>query len=210
MFVYAQQQTYYNEGDDMKISKILIIIALLSLFVFVAGCKPKKPVDTNLNITAYNNYSFIQISDKWLFDYKYKEEVYSKMMYYTPNQLEGVMLIDVNKTAFLENKVYYITLDEELQTQSVVAGTEIATIMGHRGPLRKDVKSGLTFETENVPKITCGNVTSEVSVLLFRIGNETKVENVDGCYIFTAPEEEQRDFIKLANKFIYTILDVME
>ncbi len=131
-----------------------------------------------------------------------------------PKDLEK---IDVQKDInnLILNKEYvYITMSPEYTGKSVIAGIEIAKVLGTASysVFKISTEGALTFPANNTnvtgtPIINCKDANKELGVILLNLGKENKIYSNKECVILEAKDEDS--LIKVADRFVYNLLGVM-
>lgn len=196
--------------DDVKWGNVFLVFMVVLLFVigvkYTIFNEPKDTTEEGIKIETYNGVSFVKVVDVWIFDYTKDDIIYSIPLKHKPTDL---LLIDNPLEYDFESKdKYYISVDEDLGAESVLAGVEIAKVFGKAtyGVLKKEVKSSVPYNLSGVPQVTCENATDSTGVLFMTFGDETKLEQDGNCIILQAVNDS--DMMKIANKLIFVALDI--
>ena len=152
------------------------------------------------NMTDY--YIHITANDKF---YTYPFRV-------SPKDLENTYLEPDVKDFIINKKGVYITHDENVINFSKmwIGEIEYVRILGTRqdlgGLYNLGVSAGYTIPIGEYPVIHCSNVTSEIGVIYYKLGENAKVYSDDGCVIIEGKTNE--DFLYASEKFGYHLLEV--
>ncbi|MEK6936681.1 MAG: hypothetical protein AABW58_01265 [Nanoarchaeota archaeon] len=160
------------------------------------------------NVFKYNGYKIYQTAPV-----VYDIEVFLKndqnphyiSVRYDPRTLDYIEIEENIKERVIREEVF-ITLTPELTSESVIAAAEIAKIIGNQFLFNLPVKTALTYKKENIPVKTCSDVTTTESIIVLRLGEESKVFKQEECIIVEGKTEEE--IIKASTKFILDLLGI--
>ncbi|MBN1501990.1 hypothetical protein JW930_00465 [Candidatus Woesearchaeota archaeon] len=194
--------------DYILIISALIILAVLAVFIisikyFQKDSNPLPATDKR----TYNGFVFVEKAGFWHTEINFNNIPYELMFYYPPDETLNITTRRGLPNVFMNAKRIYISLDPKLSNEAVVAGVEMAKIMGNL--FSKEVKTALTEEIEGslYPKITCQNMSNSVSVIMLQAGNTTSITHEAGCVIIEGTSE--RELIRAADRLTFEILKII-
>jgi hypothetical protein len=205
--------------DKSLIYTIAIIIIILAIFAGIyiySNIKKAQTAQPDVSTQYYNNYTFLKFEDnKWYTNIMIRNYPYTIPFYYNPNELEGI-LIDNNAVSKvrdfrMNHSSAYIALDPNESSIQVIAGVEIARILGNKYNIFNfDLKTSFTKDPgiySDYPIITCDNASNDVMVFLMLVGKENKVYSEDNCIIIESLNITET--IRVADAFSYKLLGIM-
>ena len=178
------------------ISLFIIFIMITSVLGYMAG-------KTGIQKEKYNGYSFIKKNSVWTTTIDKKEFNFN----YLPSAVE---LIKLNES--IKNR---LTNTAEIDSASDLDDPYTETIALVQHNLNQELNSrniflrtGLTKENKyNLAIITCNDATPQIPVLYFKKSNQTSISLEDNCII--AEAESESDLIKIKDRILYSILDII-
>ncbi|MBD3203066.1 hypothetical protein GF327_02130 [Candidatus Woesearchaeota archaeon] len=209
--------------EDMSRDFVMIGALIFIVVIFVAGVitikyfpginNPQKTDTVVQNSLSYNGFDFTKIDDTWytniVVNWQGKKLSYNPGFHYSPAETENIS-IDRNAGTVLKlsgDQVVYISVDPELNSKSVIAGTEISKVLGKIFFIT--VKSAVSKNTDNpnIPVVTCENVSDKTKVVMLRKGDTTQVlRDNTGCIIVEGTDEDE--IIRAADRLSYNLLGV--
>ncbi len=129
-----------------------------------------------------------------------------------PKDLENITIDSNINDELLKKgvKELYITMPSNASSLSIIAATEISKITGNQYFFNLPTHGALTnpIEGKDVPVKTCNDVSTNTSIILFKIGQESKIYNQNGCIILEGNNEYE--FIRDSNRLVLTLLNIMK
>jgi len=190
---------------------IILIIGILFMFFY------QKMRYSNIYFT-YNGFDVQKVVDNNVPSYKIKFYFENNPNSFiisfrnNPKDLENIT-IDNNISDILfkkDVKELYITMPSNASSLSVIAATEISKIVGNQYFFNLPTHGALTspVEGKDVPVKTCNDVSTNMSIILLKIGPESKIYSQNGCVILEGNNEYE--LIRDANRLVLTLLNIMK
>jgi len=128
-----------------------------------------------------------------------------------PRRLEDIPL--ASEAALLtQKKEIFVTINphDNLTGVTTIAVLELDKILDNPFLYNLPVNASFTepYPFGGLGVKTCADATDDVAVLWFKVENETRVYEKDGCLIVAGATED--DLIRAADRIIYTILGIMD
>jgi len=217
-----------GQGDDdtkntqsNKSLKFTFIIIIIILFIFAAiymysNMIKKQSPQEGVSTLYYNNYTFLKFDDnKWYTNIMIRNYPYTVPFYYNPGELEDIYIdtatVNKIKDFRMNHSSAYISLDPGESSIQVIAGVEIARILGNKYNIFNfDLKTAFTKDPEtysDYPVITCSNASNNVMVFFMDVGKENRVYSVDNCIIIESLNITET--IRVADALSYKLLNIM-
>lgn len=182
------------------ISLFIAFIMVFSIFGFIVDFAINPS-----NSVKYGKYKFKQVGDRW--EVKYHGEKIK--LYSTPQELENIELSNEIKSRLKNTKHIYLTYDVEDPKADVIGQIVYHTQQLISQATDINIERGLVDPKEySLPKINCTNADVSTTVILVKDLNETKIFMENNCIIFGSTYEF--DYLRYAERLIYTILGIME
>ena len=191
----------------MAVSIFLIIIAITSFLIF------RTASEEDPNNYVYNDFRIIKNTDivgYTVVAYLDKQQYNLKLRNDPPNT-ENITVEGNPRTIILSKPTVYLTMEPNLTSKSVIAALEVANIISRKlGIYNKETIGAITRPVPDNPITiaTCDNVTLQENVILFRIGDETKVFLEKSCIIVQGTNEWE--IIRASDRLVYDILEVFK
>jgi len=203
----SESKAKEQEEPDKKLSptfSFLIVVGAIIL-IFVATLLVSRFFLTENY--SYNGFEFVKRGNFWVIEIQKGAQPYHIELYYHPSELEDLVVEKNIEDIILDNhpSKVYITLNPRLSSTAVIAGTEIAKILGERNHIFNIPTSGaLTEPSNNQPVITCENATGQTSVIWIKTGPNNIIYSEDECIIIQGSDSNET--IRLADRFVYGLL----
>jgi len=182
--------------------RILIIPIILLL---IAGCSQNK--------YTYNGYTITKHEFGWAATVYagQKEQPYIVYLHYGPKEVDKINSETV-KDKILNSKQIYTTFNPSMPgAPTALAVIDIVKVTGTNpewGIFKIPTQAAIT-EPDGINEVkTCKDATNETSVILLKLGDETKIYPEDYCIIIQAENEE--DIIKASNRLVYELLGIIK
>ena len=198
-----------------KHNKLIVGIIAASLVLMVIGVISYNSYRNKSNIFEYNGFS-VYDADKnglKLYQIKFFKEGSNQPLIvnsrYHPKDLEEI-LVNIDLRKILIKKELYITMEPTLSGKATIAFSEINKYLENPYLFNLPTYPALLNNVvdNELPKITCGNVTEDISVIMFKIGEKNAIYNDNGCVILEAINEDE--LIKAADRLSLTMLGIMK
>lgn len=126
-----------------------------------------------------------------------------------PEDLEDIPVYSGLRNDLLKEKLY-VTMEPTLSGKATIAFAEINKYIENPFLFNVPTFPALLTKVEDndLPKITCGNVSRSIGVIMFKISEKNQIYGEDGCVILEAVNEEE--LIRGADRLSLTVLGVME
>jgi hypothetical protein len=173
----------------------IMIFSALVVFVSRSGNEEGGITYKNSQFTSKGGYWETTINEKTL------------QFEYTPYDVEEINLTNDTVNRLLNTLEIDATADFN---GTYKKGTALAQYRLGQNLKIKDIyiRPGSINKTQyNIPIITCRDSTQKIPVIYFKESNETKVYLDGNCII--AEADSDINFVKIANKMIYSILGVV-
>ncbi len=127
---------------------------------------------------------------------------------YHPRDLENINVYSGLKEDLIKKEIY-ITMDPGLSSKATIAFAEIDKYLENPFLFNLPTYPALLnkLDGNDLPTVTCNNVTESKSVIMFKIGEKNDIYNDNGCVILEAINEDE--LIKVADRLSLTALGVM-
>ena len=127
---------------------------------------------------------------------------------YNPRDLEDIAVYDGLKDDIIKDELY-ISMEPTLSGRATVAFSEINKYTENPFLFNLPTFPGLIRDVENndLPTITCNDVSKTRGVILFDLGDENKIYSDNGCVIIEAITED--DLMRGADRLSLTLLGIM-
>ncbi len=219
-----------DAGTDRSISRrsllfVLGAILVIALLIVAPLLYQRWHADRRSDADRYNGFDFIPVREGnatlWVTRIQVGSQPYDIPFYYHPRETESVVLEPGLTARFLDPRLrpkqVYLSLDPESRSVVVIAGVEVARILGYRYQLLNIDTRGAFFappvsegaETEHVV-MTCDDATAERVVILFDEGPYEMIftDNENPSCIHLQYREENGS-IRVADRFAYGLLRIM-
>lgn len=208
-----------NKSIVFAIIIILIIVgAVIILYFFIKNNNDPAYLD-GANKAIYNYYVFNKQEDnKWYSELTIKDKPFIIPFYYNPFQARDIP-IDNNtiKTIALFLRDYkggriYITVDPYESSGIVIAGVEIARLLGTKYDIFNfDVRSATIYAPYDnytgFPVITCANAKPNVIVIMLNVTGKNEILTKNNCIHLNAINVNES--IRVADSFSFRILNII-
>ena len=124
---------------------------------------------------------------------------------YDPRDLKDIEIEENLKERLLRKEIF-VTLTPNLTIDSIVAVAELAKIIGNKYLFNIPVSGALTYPKDDTPIKTCSDVTVKTSIILLKLGEETKVYKDNECIIIEGKTEE--DIVKAVSKLALELMGI--
>ncbi len=124
---------------------------------------------------------------------------------YDPRELKYIEIEENLKERILREEVF-VSLTPDLTSDSVVAVAELTKIIGNKFLFNIPTHTALTYLKEGFPLKTCSDVTVKTSIIMLKLGEETKVYKDNECIVVEGKTEE--DIIRASSKLSLEILGI--
>ena len=194
----------------------LIVIALVVSYFMVNNAKASS--DTKI---TYNNYVFTKQADStWLLQLSIKNVPYDIPFYYNPTQINNVTIDDNAISEFVHYErsnpggIIYMSFDPDQNSKIVIAGVEIARILGQRYNIFNfDVRSSF-YRDSNIsnvsatgrPIVDCSNATNTTMIVMMIVDNENRVSAANNCIVIKSVDVNSS--IMVADALSFKILTI--
>ncbi len=195
---------------ERSVAVMLVVLGVLLLGLFVWIGYYKKEYETSF--FTYHGFDFKQVGNGYQITIYLNEQQTPRVITLRsdPRELEGIPL-DSEILSLKEKKQIYVTINpyDNLTGVTTIAVLEIDKILDN--PFLYNIPVNASF-TEPYPfggleVRTCADADDQVGVLWFRLEDETRVYQDDGCFIVAGKTED--DLVRASDKVIYTLLGVM-
>lgn len=195
---------------------IVVVIGIATYFIFF-GAK----TSNNPNIVNYNNYIFQKSADnQWYTQMQIRNTPYNIGFHYNPFEVQNVTYdstyIAYNIKTFQSRHPdgnVYITVDPDASSKLVVAGVEIAKILGKAYNIYNfNVSSSITRAPQGFagtyPIITCSNATGDTMVVWMVVNKENRISMSNNCVIVESISDNESS--RVADALAFRLLDIMQ
>jgi len=185
---------------------IIFIIGFILSLQYFASVEDNTLPDSELK--SFNNFVFENREGFWFTTVTLDNRtLYELMFYYHPADTLNVSTQKQMKYLFANVNLTYITLDPDLPSKAVIAGTEISKILGK--VFRKRVIGAITRPANtDTSIITCENNTASSRVILLNITQDTRIYSDNNCIIIEG--SSPNELIRAADRFAYELLGITE
>ena len=185
-----EEKKAYKSNSSLIIITTIVIIGLIILFFSIRYLyKPEEIQETY----DYNGFVFTKVSDYgvWFTEIQKGGEIFRLPVRYSPKEVEDV---PIDRTAYytiINSKEIYTTVPNNLSSVAVLALAEVGRITGTRyGILNIPSIGALTHDKgDGTPVKTCKDAVDGTGVILFDVGDETKVYLEGNCVIVQGTDE---------------------
>ena len=127
-----------------------------------------------------------------------------------PASLEYIPVYGTLNTRIFNDEDDYITINPyaNLTAKTTIAALEIDKIIDNSRLYGVPVHSAMTEPYEDYPVKTCRDGTDTSTIIYLSLGSETTVYTENNCIIIVGTDEDE--LIRAADRFVYTILGVMQ
>ena len=192
----------------MVVVIFLVIISTFYFFVF------KETSEQDPNNYIYNDFRVIKSQNPNIVGYAIigylEDQPYQFNLRNDPIHTENITVQENAREILLTKPKVYLTMAPNLTSKSVIAALEVAnTISRKLGIYNIETIGALTRPAPNNPTevITCDNITQKQNVILFKLGDETKVFLEGECIIIQGTNEWE--IIRAADRLVYDVLEVI-
>jgi len=201
-----------DKGTKVFFSVLLVI--LIGAVVFFILNEPTVP-----GTYTYKDFEVQQFVDPNTGSVNYKIKMYvtnsamnQEAVYvntrYEPSQVENIILEGDVKESIIGKKQIYLTINpgEGLTGKTTIALLEFDKFVDNKYFFNIPVNSAVTKEFDGWLVKTCEDVDKDTSIVWFKLGDETKIYEEDGCVVVQGITEE--DLIMLADGLVFKLLRV--
>ncbi len=197
--------------SERQLAIILIIMGILLLSLFFGIIYYKKAYEKAF--FTYNGFNFKMIKNGYQVSIYINEQK-------TPNTIilrsdpRDIEDIPVDPLAYLlpKKEQIFTTINpyDNLTGVTTIAVLELDKIIDNPFLYRIPLNASFTLPYGNgeIEVKTCDDADEKTAVIWFRLEDETRVYEDDGCLIVAGVEEG--DLIRAADRIIYTILGIMK
>lgn len=197
-----------------NVLKFFIAFGLLVIIIVGGSLLYKYYQSEKLKKYEYNGFKFYKTEDGfWTTLIESKGQLYTIPFYYHPKELEDIQIEKNIEDKILKNyvKEIYISFDPDAGSVPVIGGVEISRITGFRYNLFNiPTRSALSREddkgVETIIK-NCSDAGNGTIVILFQKADYNKIYLDKDCIILNY--NETNSSIKVADRFVYTLLKIM-
>ncbi len=182
----------------------LVILSVSTFFIFKGSDDP--------NEYNYNNFRIFKTQD--IVGYTIVGYVgnqpYNFKLRNDPINTENITVSGEPRELILSKPTVYLTMEPNLTSKSVIGALEVANIISRNlGIYNRETIGAITSPIENnpTPVATCNNITRTENVILFQLGNETKVSVDNSCILVQGINEWE--IIRASDRLVYDILELM-
>ncbi len=197
------------------------VTALVLILLFAATLLGPKLIGGD-EVREYNNFPFKKQNNVWIVQAQKGDQPYQIQFHYPPWEVEDIISDPTAENTLIsasrnnrENTTVFITMDPSLSSRAVIAGVEISKLTGSRfNILNLETHGALTEEPKrkrantNNPIVTCENANENNIVILLKVTDNNIIHQEGDCIILEGKSAE--DLIRVADKFAYKIMGVME
>ncbi|RMF55553.1 hypothetical protein D6745_01780 [Candidatus Woesearchaeota archaeon] len=221
-----EQEEKKQEKDSVSGLKIVLYSAIFIIILFVIAFSIRffltKDVETiedlyrktlageeSENNYLYNGFAFVKVGPFWYTRIVKGGQPYDIPFKYDPKSLDDISVLVEPKD--FNHSFIYLTMDPNLTSKTAIASIEVGRIIGNKyGIMNISTRAAITRPKEgisdDIPVVTCDDVTNETGVVLFGIGDITAVVAKNGCILVGGTDEEE--IIRAADKLAYHILGI--
>lgn len=207
--------------NQRSIIWMLSIIAGIILILVVAYFIMNKTPKTPSNSVTYDNYVFTKGADNaWYVQLAIKGSPYNIPFYYNPTQIANVTIDDNVLSEFTHYQRsnpggdMYISIDPDSNSRVVIAGVEVARILGNRynifnfNVMSAFYKQSATGNVSATGKsiIDCSNATNQTMVMMVVVDDENRVSAYNNCIVMKS--KNLNDSIMVADALAFKMLTI--
>jgi len=201
-----------NQDKHIIITITIIVILLISIGISLYVYQKIRYSDV---FFKYGEFDIHKVKSGKIEQYEisfYKEnspQPYIINSRYHPKDLEEIEIYDNIRKDLIKERLY-VTMDPYLPSSAIIAFAEINKYMENPFLFNLPTYPGIIQQAKNstLPVITCNNVSSSISIILFEIGEKNGIHNRNGCIILEATTAD--NLIRLADRLSLTALGIMK
>ena len=193
--------------NKMVIGVILILIIGIGAFIAFQF--------RSTNMLEYNGFTIYEEKRDGLQSYQIQffregeEQPFIIHSRYHPQVLETISVPTQLRKELIKEQLY-ITMEPTLSGKATIAFAEIDKYTENPFLFNLPTYPALVrkIEGNELPIITCSNVSTSSGVIMFKIGEKNQISNQEGCIIIEAQNEDE--LIKGADRLSLTLLEIMK
>ncbi|HLP79837.1 MAG TPA: hypothetical protein VK158_04340 [Acidobacteriota bacterium] len=206
---------------------LLLVVGVLVTVQFVtsnrdvytyddAVAKTMAGKESDLNY-MYRDFVFARADKESLWQTRiiHNDSAYILTSYYSPRELENISIPDYTWKFIIGRKAMILTLASNLDSyvngpqKAAVGAIEVGKVLGKRyGILNMDTMSAVTADpTGAAPVANCDNVTASTGVIVFQLGNETRISTLGTCVIVQGATPE--DLVRASDRLMFHVAGIM-
>jgi len=180
------------------------LISILFILLFIAGC-------SNSNRYVYNGFTITKHEFGWAATVYANKQPHIVYLHHGPKEVEDIKSENL-KDKILNSKQIYATFNPSMPgpptTFAIIDIVKVTGTNSEWGIFKIPTKATIT-ESDGINEVkTCADATSDISVILLKLGDKTEIYSEGNCIIIEAETEE--DIVKASNKLVYELLGVIE
>jgi len=201
-------------GKNLKNSSIIIIatIIIVGLIILFFSIKYLYHPETVEEKYDYNGFTFTKVPSYglWFTEIQKENKIFRIPFRYSPMEVQDIPVDRDVYSIIFNSKVIYTTVPNNLSSVAVIALTELGRITGTRyGILNIPSIGALTHSKgDETPVKTCEDAVNGTGVILFDVGNETKIYLKEECVIVQGTDEWE--IVRAADRLTFGLLGIMD
>lgn len=195
-------------------NQLIIGIVLVVMVSVIAVIFFYQSYQFNKNFFEYNGFTIYEMENNGLNIYQIQfflegsEQPFVINSRYSPERLEDIDVYGGLRGDIIKKELY-VTMEPTLTGKATIAFAEINKYIENPFLFNLPTFPGLLKEVEDndLPKVSCEDVSESKAVIMFKIGEKNEVYNENGCVILEATNEDE--LIRVASRLTLTILGIM-
>ena len=173
----------------------IVVVMIVSLFSIIDS-------NNTANRTKYKGVLFVQNIEKQTWELE--QNGYTYTFHYLPTELS----IKVPAHSLMYDSYYLVENPSANYSQEDLSLIGLAKFEAKENLNKKgfSTTSGFSIEYNSILAITCANASEQIGVILFQLGNETKIINENNCILVEGPSGIE--IIKAKDKLMYVIFGI--
>jgi hypothetical protein len=203
-----------EKEEALKGRKIIIIttIVIVSLIILFFSIRYLYHPETTEDSYEYNGFKFTKMSayGLWFTEIQKGDEIFRIPLRYSPREVEDIPIDRNVYREIINSKKIYTTVPNNLSSVAVLALAEVGRITGTRyGILNIPSQGALTqSKGDGTPVKTCEDAVNGTGIILFDVGDETKIYLEGNCVIVQGTDEWE--IVRAADRLTFGLLGVMD
>ena len=199
------------KSSERQLITIFVILGILLIGLIVGIMYYKKSYETSF--FTYHNFDFRQVRNGYEITLFINERQTPQTITLRsdPRELEDIP-IDASILQLNKKKDIFATINpyDNLTGVTTMAVLELDKIIDNPSLYNIPVNASFTepYSKSGLVVRTCADANDEIAILWFRLENETRIYRQDDCFIIAGVKED--DFIRDADRILYTLLGVMK
>ncbi len=198
-----------------KQNKVVIGIVIVLIAASIIGIIAYQQVRYSRQFFEYNGFTIYEGNNNGLQAYQIQffkegeEQSFVINSRYHPRELENIPIAKNLRESIIKQRLF-ITMEPTLTGKATIAFAEIDKYTENPFLFNLPTSPALVkkIEGNDLPIITCNDVSHVQSVIMFKIGEKNQILNQDGCVIIEALNED--DLMRGADRLSLTLLGIMK